>query len=196
MTTVTNEIQNGTKEINGKLAFAAVAAIIEMPTFKNTKEEQAPKGNDGVFHVALTKSEHIDVDCYGNVSEMETYQIRLYETYGGNDLLTVYIEDGKCYVGDEKMELQNVSAEAVNAMITFIHGEGDHMVGAMEEVAFSSELDTLVLYDRLIKEWMSVWKTLEYGEISDDKKVDYIERYLEISDLVEQIQIGVFMAHD
>ncbi|RUL51112.1 hypothetical protein [Lysinibacillus antri] len=196
MTMTKTEIQNGMKEINGKLAFATVAAIIEMPTFINTKEEQAKNGDNGVFKVAFTKSERLDVDCYGNVSQMETYQIQLYEIYGGNDLLTVYIEEGECYVGDERMELQSISAEAVNAMLTFIHGEGDHMVGAMEEVAFSSQLDALVSYDRLIKEWIMVWKTLEYGEISDDKRVDYIERYLEISDLVGQLQIDVFMAHD
>lgn len=190
MTTNQMVVENGMKEINAKLATAALAAIIEMPTFKESKIDFAPEGNDGMFQASFTKSERLEVDCYGNVSKQETYEIGLYDVLGGDELLTVNVENGECYIGDKKMELQNVSAEAVNAMLTFKGSEGDQMVGACEEVAFSSELDALLMYDRLIAEWKTVYTTLMHGNITDDERVDFIERYFEISDLVGQLRYG------
>ncbi|WP_446937103.1 hypothetical protein [Lysinibacillus fusiformis] len=187
-TTKQFEVQNGMKEINSKLAIAVVPAIIEMPTFKDSKIEFAPEYENGMFCLSFTKSERLDIDCYGNVSEMETYEIRLYEVLGGNDLLTVYVENGECLIDDEKVELQNVSAAAVEAMITFIHGEGDYYDGACEEVAFSSKADVLFTYERLILEWTAVYKMLMHGKLTDDERVVHIERYLELSDQIDELR--------
>lgn len=188
MTTKQTTVENGMKEINAKLAMAALTAIIEMPTFKDSKIDFAPEGNDGMFEASFIKNERLGVDCYGNVSEQQTYEIELCSVLNGDELLTITVEEGECYIGDEKVELQNISAEAVNVMLMFKGGDGDQIEAACEEVAFSSELDALLMYDRLIAEWKTVYTTLMHGNITDDEKVDYIERYYEISDLVGQLR--------
>lgn len=190
MTTKQLVVENGMKEINAKLATAVVAAIIEMPTFINSKVEGATEGNDGMFHASFIKSERLIVDCYGNVSELETYEIGLYDVLGGNDLLTVYVGNGECLIDGGLVELFDISAKAIVEMLTFIHGEGDYYEGACEEVAFSSAYGALPMYESLIAEWKTVYTMLMYGEITDDERVDYIERYLEISDLVGQLRTG------
>ncbi|GEM_PF-3664022 len=181
---VGNILDDPTKSI----PVAVVAAIIEMPTFINSKIEGAPEGNDGMFRVSFDKKENLTVDCYDNVLEQKAYEIRLYEVLGGETLLTIEVENGVCYLDGEEVGISDISVQSIVAMLTFIHGEGDYYDGACEEYALSSMDIVSSEFGELIQESIEVYKRIDSDELSPDEKVKLFERHFELEERRKELR--------
>lgn len=188
MTNVLKQTQVQIDGVNAQLATAAVAAIVEMPTFINSKVEGASEGADGMFHVSFVKKESLTVDCYDNVLEQKVYEIRLYEVLGGETLLTVEVENGVCYLDGEEVGISDISVQSIVAMLTFIHGEGDYYDGACEEAAFSPEGIDSSEFSELIEESIKVFQNIQSDDLSPDEKVAYIERHFELEERRKELR--------